>query len=221
MNYLMVDISGKVLNYDIALCDAAFKALQKNDYLKLFAANINSSKTECPSKKLLSLVPKSLQNSENKIKRGVKALEGIANYLYLVVYVLLYRVDVLHLQWLPFLEICSVEKIFLKLIRVISSKTKIILTVHNLYPHDLSDKQRERYRKRFDGLKNLIDLYILHLECSKADFCKQFDVVSGKVRVIPHGIFVPKNIEIVPHVRGEKINLIMYGKSLLRLIRIF
>ena len=211
MNYLMVDISGKVLNYDIALCEAMFKNLSQNDHLKLFAANIDPQKIECPSKKMLSLVPKSLRNSENKIKRGAKALEGIVNYLYLVVYILFHQVNVLHLQWLPFLEICSIEKIFLKLIRVASPKTKIILTIHNLYPHNFNDKQKEAYRERFDRIKNLINTFILHLECSKIDFCKQFDVETNKVKVVHHGIFVPKNIEIVPHNCGKKLNLIMYG----------
>ncbi len=211
LNYLMVDISGRVLNYDIALCEAIFKNLSKKDHLKLLAANIESSKIECPSKKMLSLIPKSLRYSENKIKRGIKALEGVVNYLYLVIYVLFHQVDVLHLQWLPFLEICSIERIFLKLIRVVSPKTKLILTVHNLYPHNFNNKQKESYRERFYKLKHLIDCFILHLECSKIKFCKQFNVNPQKVKVVHHGIFVPKNVEIVPHIRGEKLKLIMYG----------
>lgn len=213
MNYLMVDISGKVLNYDVALCEAMFRNMSKNDRLKLFAANIDSLKIECPSKKMLSLVPKFLRNSENKVKRGVKALEGIVNYLYLLMYLLFYHVDVLHLQWLPFLEICSIEKFFLKLIHFFSPKTKYILTVHNLYPHNFSDNQKKSYRKRFDGIENLFDTFILHLECSKVEFCDQFGVASNRVKVVHHGIFVPKDVEIVPHVRGEKINLIMYGNQ--------
>ncbi len=213
MNYLMVDISGKVLNYDIALCEALFKELPENDHLTLFAANIDSSKIECPSKKLFSIVPKGLRNSENKIKRGAKALEGVFNYLYLVFYVLFHRVNVMHFQWLPFLEICSIEKFFLKLIRLVSPKTKVILTVHNLYPHNFNDKQKECYRKRFDEVKEMIDTFILHLECSKVEFCNQFNVAPTKVNVVHHGIFVPKNIEIVPHVHGEKLNLIMYGNQ--------
>ena len=213
MNYLMVDISGKVLNYDIALCEAMFRNLSKNVFLKFFAANIDPSKIECPSKKLFSLVPKSLRNSENKIKRGAKALEGIVNYLYLVMYVLIHHVDVLHLQWLPFLEICSIEKIYLKLIHLLSPKTKIVLTVHNLYPHNFSDKRKIIYRNRFDEIKIFIDTFILHLECSKFEFCKQFNVDPMKVEVRHHGIFVPKNVEIVPHIRGEKLNLIMYGNQ--------
>ena len=211
MNYLMVDISGKVLNYDIALCEAIFENLHDNDHLILFAANIGSSKRKFCFKKTLSLIPKSMQNSRNRIKRGVKALEGIINYLYLIIYILLNRVNVLHLQWLPFLEICLLEKKILKLIRFISPKTKIVLTVHNLYPHNFNDKQKVLYRKRFNEVKNLIDTFIVHLECSKVEFCKQFGVSPEKVRIVHHGIFTPKNVEIVPHTCRDKINLIMYG----------
>lgn len=213
MNYLMVDISGKVLNYDIALCEAMFKELPENDHLKLFAANIDPSKIKCPSKKMLSIVPKALRNSENKVKRAAKALEGLVNYLYLIFYILFHRVNILHLQWLPFLEICSIEKIFLKLIRFVSPKIRIILTIHNIYPHNFSEKQKAAYRNRFDEIKKLVDTFILHLECSKEEFCKLFDVAPAKVKVVHHGIFVPQNVEIVPHVRGDKLNLIMYGNQ--------
>ena len=213
MNYLMVDISGKVLNYDIALCEAMFKVLSDGEHLIFFAANIDPSKIDCPSKRLISLVPKSLKNSENKIKRGMKAIEGVVNYLYLLLYILFHRVDVLHFQWLPFLEICSMEKIFLQMIRIVSPKTKIVLTVHNLYPHNFSDKKKASYSKRFDGIKNFINVFILHLECSKVEFCNLFKVASVKVKVIHHGIFVPQNLKIDSHTHNKTLNLIMYGNQ--------
>ena len=211
MNILMVDISGKVLNYDIALCEAIFENLSNKDNLTLVAPKIDPSIIKCPSQELFSFVPKSLRSSENKIKRGAKALEGVANYLYLMLYLLFHRVNVLHLQWLPFLEICSIEKFFLNLIHIVSSKSKLILTVHNLYPHNFDDKQKKTYRKRFGKIEKYIDAFVLHLECSKMEFCDQFNIDSDKVKVIHHGIFVPKNIEIVPPDCGEKLNLIMYG----------
>ena len=83
MNCLVIDISGKVLKYDVALCEAIFKQLNKDDHLSLFAANINPREIKCPSKKLLSIVPRFLQNSENKAKRVAKAIEGVVNFFYL------------------------------------------------------------------------------------------------------------------------------------------
>ena len=213
MNYLMVDISGKVLNYDIALCEALSKVLPSKDHLVFFAANVNPSKVNCDCRKLISLIPKSLQNSENIVKRGFKALEGAINYLYLIFYLLLHKVDVLHFQWLPFLEICSVEKSFLCIIKIISPKTKIILTIHNLYPHNSSETKKKAYKQRFGKVQRYIDNFILHLEVSRKEFCKDFSIDDVRTCVIPHGIFVPKGITIEPHKRGEKLNLIMYGNQ--------
>ncbi len=213
MNYLMVDISGKVLNYDIALCEALSEVLPSKDHLVFFAANVNPAKVNCDCRKLISLVPKSLQNSENIVKRGFKALEGVINYLYLILYLLLHKVNVLHFQWLPFLEICSVEKSFLRIIKIVAPKTKIILTIHNLYPHNSSEAKKKAYKQRFGKIQRYIDNFILHLEISRKEFCKDFSIDDARTCVIPHGIFVPKGITIEPHKRGEKLNLIMYGNQ--------
>ncbi len=73
MNYLMVDISGKVIDYDVALCEAMFKHLKPNDNLVFFSTDILPKIINCPSKKLFSIVPTSFKSSENKLKRGLKA----------------------------------------------------------------------------------------------------------------------------------------------------
>ena len=213
MNYLMVDISGKVLNYDIALCEALSKALSSDNHLNFFAANIDPKKIDCDCKRLISLIPKSLQNSENIIKRAFKALEGIVNYIYLILYLAFHKVRILHLQWLPFLEISSIERIFLKNIRLISPKTKIFLTVHNLYPHNSCESRKIAYRSRFSKVQRYIDTFILHLETSRQEFCRDFSIEESRTIVIPHGIFEPKGYAVQSHMRGEKLNLIMYGNQ--------
>ncbi len=213
MNYLMVDISGKVPNYDIALCEAMHSVFAKEDKVTLLAANIDPSKIDCPSKKLLSIIPKYLQNSENKIKRAFKALEGIVNYLYLILYVLLKQNQVIHFQWLPFLEISSIEKIFLKCIKVVSPKSKIILTVHNIYPHNSSKSGKIKYKKRFATVEKFFDHFVLHLKTSKDEFCEEFCIDSNRCQVIHHGVFSPKGLQLKNHSRGDKLNLIMYGNQ--------
>lgn len=213
MNYLMVDISGKVTNYDIALCEALSKALPSNNHLKFLAANIEPKKIACDSKKLISLIPKSLQNSGNIAKRAFKALEGSVNYIYLILYLAFHKVGILHLQWLPFLEICTIERFFLKIIKFISPKTKIFLTVHNLYPHNSNKSKKIAYRSRFSKLQRYIDKFILHLDVSRKEFCQDFSIDESRTVVIPHGIFEPKGYVVKPHVRGEKLNLIMYGNQ--------
>lgn len=213
MNYLMVDISGKVLNYDIALCEALSKALPSNDHLTFLAANVVPKKVNCDCKRLISLIPKSLKNSENIVKRGFKALEGLVNYIYLILYLAFHKVGILHLQWLPFLEICSIERFFLKMIKFISPKTKVFLTVHNLYPHNSNEFKKNIYRSRFSKLQRYIDKFILHLDVSRKEFCLDFSINESRTVVIPHGIFEPKGYVVKTHVRGEKLNLVMYGNQ--------
>lgn len=213
MNYLMVDISGKVLNYDVALCEAISKEISADDHLKLMAANLEINSVECDCKKLFSFIPISLQNSENKLKRSLKAVEAILNYCYLVLWMLFKRNDVLHLQWLPFLEVSSLERFFLRAIRLVSPRTKFLLTIHNLYPHNSSEKGKVAYKKRFSLVEKFFDKFVVHLEVSKKEFCSEFCIDENRVDVIPHGVFVPKNFIEVPHKKGEKLKLIMYGNQ--------
>ena len=213
MNYLMVDISGKVLNYDVALCEAISKKMSPNNHLKLLAANLETNNADFDCKKLISFIPKSLQNSENKLKRTLKAIEVVLNYCYLVLWMLFKKVDVLHLQWLPFLEVSSIERFFLKAIHFVSPRTKFLLTVHNLYPHNCTEKGKKAYKKRFSLVEHFFDKFIVHLEISKKKFCSEFCIEKNRVDVIPHGVFVPKFFYNIPHKNGEKLNLIMYGNQ--------
>lgn len=209
----MVDISGKVPKYDVALSEAIASCLSPNDEFTLLAANINPKSVECKSKRLLSLVPKKFQNSENIFKRVVKALEGLLNYVYLVLYIFFRRPTVIHFQWLPFLEVSSIERYFLRLIKVVSPKSKIWLTVHNIYPHNSSEKAREGYKIRFASVKNFFDMFILHLQTSKSEFCGEFGISEARCKVIPHGVFVPQDLKITHHQRGDKLRLVMFGNQ--------
>lgn len=209
----MVDISGKVPKYDIALCEAISSSLIEKKELILLAANIEPLNINCKAKRLISLIPRKFQNSENKIKRSVKALEGIINYIYLLVFVLFTRPKVIHFQWLPFLEVSSIERIFLQLIKLISSKSKLLLTVHNIYPHNSSENSRIKYKSRLALVEKFFDKFILHLQISKSEFCREFGIEENRCKVIPHGVFEPKDLKIKPYKRNEKLRLIMYGNQ--------
>lgn len=213
MKYLMIDISGKVPKYDIALCEAMSPSLIGKKELVLLAANIEPANVKCNAKRLISLIPRKFQNSENKIKRSAKALEGLINYIYLLFFVLLTRPKIIHFQWLPFLEVSSIERIFLQLIKLISSKSKLLLTVHNIYPHNSSGNSRTKYKSRFALVEKFFDKFILHLQISKFEFCREFGIEENRCKVIPHGVFEPKNLTVKPYKRNEKLRLIMYGNQ--------
>ena len=213
MKYVMVDISGKVPKYDIALCEAVSSSLVAENELILLAANIEPTNIQCNAKRLISLIPRKFQNSENKIKRSVKALEGIINYIYLLAFVLFTQPKVIHFQWLPFLEVSSIERIFLQLIKLVSPKSKFLLTVHNIYPHNSIESSRVKYKARFALVEKIFDKFILHLQISKTEFCHEFGIEESRCKVIPHGVFEPKDLKIKPYKRNEKLRLIMYGNQ--------
>lgn len=213
MKYLMVDISGKVPKYDIALCEALSSCFAKNAELTLLAANVDPKKIQCKAKRLVSLVPRKFQNSENIVKRSVKAIEGVLNYIYLAFYVFLKKPSVVHLQWLPFLEVSSIESVFIRLMKIVSPKSKYWFTIHNIYPHNSSEKLRKLYKLRFARVEKMFDLFILHLQTSKLEFCKEFEIDVSRCKVIPHGVFEPGNLKIKSHERGEKLRLVMYGNQ--------
>lgn len=213
MKYLMIDISGKVPKYDIALCEAMASSFGECADLTLLAANIYPKKIKCHSRCLISLIPQKYQNSENKVKRLIKAIEGVLNYIYVVLYALLTRPRVIHFQWLPFLEVSSIEHFFLRLIKIVSPKSKILLTIHNIYPHNSGEKARNRYKSRFNLVEKFFDKFILHLQTSKDVFCKEFGIDSSRCKVIPHGVFEPENLKITSHKRDDKLRLVMYGNQ--------
>jgi glycosyltransferase involved in cell wall biosynthesis len=63
--------------------------------------------------------------------------------------------------------------------------SKIMLTVHDLLPHDTG----EAYRKTFDQLYRTVDGIICHSDHVKMRLGLEFSVPEEKVTVIPHGPF--------------------------------
>ena len=79
------------------------------------------------------------------------------------------------------------------------------MTVHNVYPHDMSDIKREHYHDRFIKA----DKYIVYVDSSKKDLENDLGISPAKIAVIPHGIFTPS---YVPNKQKEYMgrHIIMY-----------
>lgn len=212
MKYLMIDISGKVPLYDKNLCEALSEKLKENGgTLEFLSANIDPLLIKCKSKKLLSLIPLKFQNSENIVKRSIKAIEGVFNYIYLFFYLILHHYDVIHFQWLPFLEVSSIEKYFLHLIKLVSKRSKIRLTIHNIYPHNSNEKKQQLYRKRFAMVDEYFDEYIVHLHNTKKIINNEFKIEFPRIKVVPHGIFSLQGP--TSNRKHDTFNLLMYGNQ--------
>ena len=122
MRYYIEDLSGRVERYDEALV-SAIQQLVSRESVKMLR----------PGKGLLSLVPRKYKNSENVFKRFTKAAEGLLNYVYTLVMVACKKPEVLHLQWLPFMEVNGWEIPILKCFKKLSRKTQLVLTIHNVH----------------------------------------------------------------------------------------
>lgn len=201
MNAILLDLSGKVGLYDLAL----YKALRVE-------ATDASIRYLAPGDGLLSLVPKKLSSSEHIVKRLVKVVEGLLNYAITCILVAFARPDVLHLQWLPFMEVVSWEIPILKLIKRISPKTRLVLTIHNVYPHNMSQKAKLAYNARFRKVRALFDAFIVHTKISKEDVVREFGLDPDKLYVCCHGVFEPQEITITDTPRRNgKLHILQFG----------
>lgn len=201
MKVILLYISGKVVNYDLALFDAIKKEV-KDDSVWFLA----------PGYGLLSLIPKKWKYSENIVKRLVKVAEGLLNYAFTCIKVACSKPDVLHMQWLPFMEFVGWEIPILKCLKWLSPKTRLVLTIHNVYPHDMNDVHKMAYNERFRKACSLLDAFIVHTKISKEDVIREFGLNADKVHVCCHGVFEPKGIKISTDYRKDGIlHILQFG----------
>lgn len=209
MKVFIIDISGKVTSYDIALSQAISEC-DKSVKVKLITADVERGAGRI---NLISLIPSRFKQIEHPLKRMVKAIEGILNYIYIISLVMIKKPDVVHFQWFPFMDFCSVDNIFIKLFKTFRSKQCIFFTVHNVYPHNMSSRNRVKYKKRFMEMSKYIDYYISHTITSKEELVKEYALEQNRICVIPHGIFTPDYM-MHEHNRDCYVNIIMYGNNL-------
>lgn len=117
-------------------------------------------------------------------RRILKLFEAMLNLSALVVRFLFAPPDVIHVQYLPMLKWrLPLDFWFLELCRKRGSK--VILTVHDLLPHDTA----EVYKQTFHNLYQMVDGIICHSDHIKVRLEGEFAIPSEKIDVIPHGPF--------------------------------
>ena len=160
----------------------------------------------------MSLIPKKWQHSNGIIKRLVKVAEGLLNYAYTCIKVACDNPDVLHLQWLPFMEVVGWEIPILKFIKRISPKPRLVLTIHNIYPHNMIDERKKAYNARSRKASSLFDAFIVHTKISKEDVIREFGLRAEKVYVCCHGVFEAKGVTISSEYRKYgKLHILQFG----------
>lgn len=195
------DISGKVEKYDEALFNAVVSAVPESSVNLLL-----------PGNGLFALVPRRFKNSVNIIKRLAKVLECLLNYVYTIAKVAYFKPDILHLQWLPFVEFKNWEASILKVLKHVSPQTKLVLTIHNVYPHNMSVEAKIAYNARFRKVCNCFDAFIVHTNISKEDVVREFRLNPHNVYVCCHGVFEPQGIKQSRDCRkGGKLHILQFG----------
>jgi glycosyltransferase involved in cell wall biosynthesis len=117
-------------------------------------------------------------------RRVLKLLESVLNLSALTVRFLISPPDVIHVQYLPMLmSPLPIDLWFIKLCR--SRGSKIVLTVHDLLPHDTG----ESHKQTFHDLYHMVDGMICHSDSIRTRLQAEFSVPEEKISVIPHGPF--------------------------------
>lgn len=117
-------------------------------------------------------------------RRVLKLLESVLNLSALTVRFLISPPDVIHVQFLPMLmSPLPIDLWFIKLCHRRGSK--IVLTVHDLLPHDTG----ETHKQTFHDLYHLVDGIICHSDSIRTRLQAEFSVPEEKIFVIPHGPF--------------------------------
>ncbi|MCL2659509.1 MAG: glycosyltransferase family 4 protein [Acidobacteriaceae bacterium] len=117
-------------------------------------------------------------------RRVLKLAEAMLNLSALWVRFLFSPPDVVHVQYLPMLRWkVPLDWWFLRFCQ--RRGAAVVLTVHDLLPHDTA----ERYRQIFMRLYGVVDGLICHSEHIRMRLMEEFQVPEKKIRVIPHGPF--------------------------------
>ena len=212
MKVIVVDITGRnAAQYNPSLCKA-IGGNYPDDEIILLCPTLYDEPKYFKWIKLLSFVPKSINDSSSTIKRILRAFDIILNYIFLIHYAFKNKPDIIHFQWLPFLEVTGIEKHILSMIKRVSSHTKIALTVHNIYPHEMDDAKKAKFAKRFTKIGQYIDGYMVHLNGSRQLLSSIFNIQDNRIFLTYHGIYEAKGYESTKTTStNDRINIILYG----------
>ena len=131
---------------------------------------------------LLDVVSK--QNLPRLLRQLLKLFENVINTLALMFKFLFARPDVIHVQYLPMLQLrLPLEFWFLRYCR--SRGSRLVCTVHDILPSDSGDAHKDTFQK----LYGMMDALICHSEPIKKELMERFGVAAECIRIIPHGPF--------------------------------
>lgn len=142
----------------------------------------------------------SLQSSF--LRRVVKSCEYLINLSVLSIRLAISRPDVLHVQYLPFLEHgFGFEIWFLKWVRRLG--IRIVYTVHNVTHPDAPERGIPLFRRAY----NAADALICHGEEAKTELVRNVGIPADKILMIPHGPLFEEAPRFSPQEARAKLSL--------------
>ena len=215
MKYVVCDITGRTLNYDKALCEAINEEVD-GDEVELWSPQI--IKPTIKLRSFISFVPNKYRNRSGIVFRLLKVVDTLLAYMSILYRVFIFKPEVFHLQWFPFLSLgtrgAGIDLFFLRMIKYLSPNTLFVFTIHNICPHSMKESEIASYNPVFiRGLK-IFDHFVVHTKKTKEEIVGEMEIESGKISVVHHGIFVPKDFHFTPlSYSKEQLNIIMYGNQ--------
>lgn len=184
---LVVDVSGRSSLHDSLLCNAI--ADLNGEYVLMATPSPEPVTDNVKTLKLVSLIPSSSQKSKSLLKKTLRFIEILCNYIYIIFYVIIHKIDVIHFQWLPLLEYTVIEKYLIVIIRYFSSCSKILLSIHNVYPHNFPTSKKNIYKSRIMNIDRVIDGFIAHLNETKEEIVKEYNIDRDKIGITYLGLY--------------------------------
>ena len=133
----------------------------------------------------------------NKYSQPLKTLSYIYSQCKLLYYLIKMKPKLIHLQWI---KIPIIDLFFLHMFKQYNKTIKIILTVHNILPHDSGMKQFRAY----NSVYSLSDMLIVHHQSTKETMVSMFNIADDRIKIIKHGhLNISKGNNIEPKRKND------------------
>jgi glycosyltransferase involved in cell wall biosynthesis len=140
--------------------------------------------------------------SSRLLRRIAKSMEYCLNLCLLALRLLLLPPNILHIQYLVFLERgLRFELWFVRWARFL--RIPVVYTVHNVTLQNSRGKYDQVYRRVYRA----VDALICHGAEAKNNLMKQFNIPEDKIWVIPHGPLFEKETQVSPEEARERLGL--------------
>jgi glycosyltransferase involved in cell wall biosynthesis len=183
--YLVIDACQFSANYNYCLLDALAKRGLSVVYATTeFAHGYMPDPERVEVRRCFFLLARlaGRVSSWRLVRRFLRAVEYPVDWIWLLVYILVKRIKVVHFMWAvsPWLDYRV-----MRLLRVVGCK--VVYTAHNPFPHEQKEGDARKYSKIYLTADRIITL----TQYSKNEIIRHCGVGSDKISMIPHGDYSP------------------------------